>query len=502
MTLPNRFWWTGSLLFLLLTGCQSSTSHEQDAGTSSTDSLPSSPRFHPLDEVIGLSERWTGDLDGMIERRRIRALVPYSRTSYYIDGAERGGIAYEALSVFEKKFNEKLGNTLGQNYVRVVFIPVTRDRLLPALLEGYGDIAAAGLTITPQRRTVVDFTEPILTGAREVVVTGPAAQALIEMEDLPGTTVFLRRSSSFYEHLRIFNDSLRRAGRPAIRIESVSEYLEDEDILEMVNAGLLPLTIMDEFKARFWSQVFDSLTVRSDLATHTGSEIAWAVRPGSPRLKETLDGFIRENRKGTLLGNIIFNRYLKNTGYVTNAFSPEDRARFRATREYFIQYGAAYDLDWLILAALGYQESRLNQSVISSAGAVGVMQVRPETAADPNVGIPNVYDLEDNIHAGAKYLRFLIDRYFVHPEIDSLNAGLLALAAYNAGPKRIQDLRAEARRLGLDHNVWFNNVELIAAREIGRETVQYVSNIFKYYISYRSLNRYAELTGREMFEDD
>ena len=184
-----------------------------------------------------------------------------------------------------------------------------------------------------------------------------------------------------------------------------------------------------------------------------------------------------------------------------NAFSREDRARFKATRDYFIKYGQQYELDWLMLAAQGYQESRLNPNLVSPAGAVGIMQIKPSTARDPNVGINDVRPLENNIHAGAKYLRFLIDQYFVSPDIDSLNAGLFAMAAYNAGPQRIIRLQKEAADNGLDPTVWFDNVELLAARDIGRETVQYVSNIYKYYTSYRSLARYVEQTGKSPFED-
>jgi membrane-bound lytic murein transglycosylase MltF len=159
---------------------------------------------------------------------------------------------------------------------------------------------------------------------------------------------------------------------------------------------------------------------------------------------------------------------------------------------YFREYGERYDLDWLLLAAQGYQESRLNQDLRSPAGAVGVMQLLPSTAADPNVGIPNIEDLENNIHAGAKYLAFLRDRYFSDEAIDSLNQQLLSLAAYNAGPARVARLRREAADEGLDPNVWFRNVELIAARRIGRETVRYVNNIFKYYVAYSRVEEHQQ----------
>lgn len=467
-----------------------------DPALAVSDTLFSQQPFDPLDEVIGLDEKWTGDLDGMIERRRIRALVPYSQSVYYIDGPTRRGIAYEAMVHFEKELNKQLEDRLDGNRVRVIFIPVTRDKLLPALLEGYGDIIPANIMVTEQRRALADFSVPTFSGAREVVVSGPAAPPLSDPGDLCGKTISIRASSSFFEHILILNDSLKRAGKDSIRIQTVEEHFEDEEILEMVNAGTYSMTVVDENLANLWTQILDSIRVHPELPIHSGGELAWAMRKNSPRLRETVDAFILENRKGTHLGNIIFNRYLKSADYVTNALSREELERFRECRDYFIEYGEKYQLDWLMLAAQGYQESKLDQSRRSPSGAIGVMQLRPSTASDPNVNIPHIKKLKNNIHAGAKYLRFLIDRYFVSPSIDSLNAGLFAMAAYNAGPARIQELRRLAEAGGLNPNVWFDNVEVIAAREIGRETVQYVSNIYKYYTSYRGLYRYMQETGK------
>ena len=137
---------------------------------------------------------------------------------------------------------------------------------------------------------------------------------------------------------------------------------------------------------------------------------------------------------------------------------------------------------------------------MSSAGAVGIMQLLPTTAADRNIAIPEVDILENNVHAGTKYMRFILDRYFSDQEIDPLNQHLFAFAAYNAGPRRVAMLRKEAADEGLDPNLWFDNVETIAARRIGRETVQYVSNIFKYYVTYRRFSDLEKLRSIEELE--
>ncbi|HEX7778236.1 MAG TPA: transglycosylase SLT domain-containing protein, partial [Vicinamibacterales bacterium] len=114
--------------------------------------------------------------------------------------------------------------------------------------------------------------------------------------------------------------------------------------------------------------------------------------------------------------------------------------------------------------------------------AIGVMQVMPATGKELNVG--DIKVLEPNIHAGVKYMRGMVDRYFAKEPMDDVNRLLFAFAAYNAGPGRVRQLRKEAAEDGLDPNVWFNNVERIASARIGRETVTYVSNIYKYYVTY------------------
>jgi len=168
---------------------------------------------------------------------------------------------------------------------------------------------------------------------------------------------------------------------------------------------------------------------------------------------------------------------------VRNPTSDEEIDRFRGLVKYFKQYAQEYDVDWLLMAAQGFQESGLDQNVKSPVGAVGVMQVMPATGKDLKVG--DISQLEPNIHAGVKYIRWVIDEYYKDEPMDNLNKGLFAFASYNAGPGRIRQLRNEAAKRGLDPNVWFGNVEQIASERIGRETVTYVANIYKYYIAYR-----------------
>lgn len=438
----------------------------------------------PLPQTrIAFMQPWTGDLDGMEERRVVRVLTVYGAGRYYLEDGQELGLIAEIMGMFEDYLNESMNRKHMRVYV--VIIPVARDQLIPALLAGRGDIIAAGLTITEERQQQVDFTTPTSKPIKEVLVTGPSAPPLEKIEDLAGQTVHVRLSSSYRTSLEALNTRLIEKGLAPVQIEPISELLEDDDLLEMVNGGLLPWAVVDDYKTHLWDGIFSSLKVRDDIVLREGERLGWAIRPDSPQLEAAANDFLKDHREGTLMGNVLRNRYIRDFDYAANALDGDDYQRFKDLVSLFETYGDDYDIEHLLAAAQGYQESRLDQSVRSAAGAVGVMQLLPTTSADPSVGIPDISTAEPNIHAGIKYLSFLRQRYFSDPEIDMLNQQLLALASYNAGPARVRSLRATAAAEGYDPNVWFDNVEVIAAREIGRETVQYVANIYKYYLGYR-----------------
>ncbi len=438
-----------------------------------------------------INQKWTGDFDKMAEGRSIRVLVPYSKTFYFLDGAAPKGATYDMLKLFEKHLNKKLKPK--HLKVHVLVIPTPRDRLIPGLAEGLGDIAAGNLTITDHRLKTVDFSDPILKEVNEILVTGPESPKVSTLSDLSNQTIHVRKSSSYYESLVRLNKQLSKEGKAPVKIVEANEYLEDEDLLEMVNAGLIPMIVIDSHKGEFWAHIFDNITLHPNIKFREKGKIAWAIRKNTPLLTTEINEFVKKNKKGTLHGNMIFKQYLKNTKYVENNLNPDDRKRFKTTIEIFKKYGDQYNFDWLMLTALAYQESTIDQDKRSPDGAVGVMQVLPTTAKDKNVNIPDIENIDPNIHAGTKYLRFMMDRYFNDPKIDSLNRGLLAFASYNAGPAKVSKLRKEAAEMGLDPNIWFRNVEVVAAKRIGRETVQYVSNIFKYYLAYRLIVDEEEL---------
>ena len=424
-----------------------------------------------------------GDLDVMEKRRLVRIIVPFSKTIYFIDRGRQLGTAVEFGTALEKELNA--GRKKEIEKIRVAFVPMARGRLLTALEEGLGDIVMGNLTITEARLAKVDFTDPLFNEAKEVLVTGPSAPAIANLDDLSGREVRVRTSSSYHEHLVALSDGFVKAGRAPITIKEMDDNLEDEDILEMVNAGLLPWAVVDRYKGSIWATVFTDIKMRDDIVVSDHGQIAWAIRKDSPRLKTALDAFVKTHRVGTTFGNILKNTYYKSDKMLKRAYAPEDMERFQQLVEIFRKHGGTYSFDYLMLMAQGYQESQLDQSRRSPRGAVGIMQLLPSTAADKAVGIHGIdKDQNLNVEAGSKYLRYLIDTYLDDPAVTPRNRMLFAFAAYNAGPGNLHKFRAKAKDMGLDPNLWFGNVENAAAAIVGRETVQYVSNIYKYYVAY------------------
>jgi membrane-bound lytic murein transglycosylase MltF len=433
-----------------------------------------------------LSAESTADLDTMRRRGVIRVLVSFKKTEYFIVKGQQRGFEYELMEQYEAYLNK--GDKKGQLRFDVVYIPVPFDSLLSNLVKGRGDVAAAGLTITPQRQEKVAFTTPYVRNVSEVVVTRKGDESIRSLDDLSGRIVYVLSGSSYVQHLTELSEKFKKAGRPPVYVVESDPYLATEDILELVNAGIVEVTVADNHIARLWANVLPDLEVHEDIAVNTSGEIAWAVRKDNPKLRANLDDFLRAHRKGTKLGNVLFKRYYENTRWIQNPLSETSRRKLEQYHALFQKYSAEYSFDWLLIAALAYQESRLNPKKKSHRGAVGIMQIKPSTAKDKNVGIDNVYKLENNVHAGVKYLAFLRDRYFSSPDIEPGASVHLSLAAYNAGPARVRKMRERAKKMGLDPNVWFRNVEQAAQQMVGSETTRYVANIYKYYLAYTLLN--------------
>jgi len=415
-----------------------------------------------------------------VKNRIIRLGVTYNRTFYFEDNGVQRRIAYEMGKAFEGALNKTLKT--GNRKIHVVFVPLPRDLLGAALLSGKVDAAVAQVTVRPELETQVDFSNPTRSNVSEVVVTGPAGPKIQTADDLSRQEVYARKNSKYYASLAALNTRLVAAGKAPVSIQVTSENLEDDDLLEMVNAGLLPAMVVDDYLAALWKKVFTKITVHDTVKLRTGAHLAVAIRKNTPKLKAALNAFLSKYGLGTAMGNTIEKRYLVSTTYVKNAASDTERKKYQAMVDLFKTYSTQYDLDFLLMAAQGYQESQLDQNAKSPVGAIGAMRVMPATGKELNVGA--ITKLEPNIHAGVKYIRFMVDKYYKDEPMTKLDKGLFTFASYNAGPGKIRQLRKEAAKRGLDPNVRFGNVEQIASERIGRETVTYVSNIYKYDIAY------------------
>ncbi len=420
------------------------------------------------------------DLDRIVERGVLRVAVPHNPIAVAFEDGELTGIAVDRARELETHLKETLGAT-----VRVALLPLPRDRMIPFLIEGRVDMIDANLTVTGEREAFVAFTDPIRTGIDEIVVSGPAAPEIASLDDLAAVGLHLRRASSYWAHVEALNAARAAEGRTPIPVTAVDDALEDFDLLEMVEAGIVPAIVVDSHKAALWAPVLGSVTIHEDLAVNEDGAIAFALRHDAPKLREALNGFVGVVKTGTLLGNMLDTRYAAKAERLADLAGALARESFAEVSEIAERHAETYGFDPTMVLAQGFQESRLDQSKRSRAGAVGIMQILPSTAKDPNVAIPDIHEAGPNVEAGVKYLRFLRDRYFSDPGIAPLDRVLFSLAAYNAGPANIAKARARAEADGADPNVWFDNVEIAAARVISREPVIYTRNVFRYAVGFR-----------------
>lgn len=439
-----------------------------------------------LQDLVIRASPHKGDLDEMDQRRIVRALVTFNRASFFFDNGRPRGMTYDELADFEKFLNRKLHpkDTTGKEKINVVLIPTTFGKAAADLQNGNGDLIAAAVYITETRKKIFDFV-PLASSMHDVVVAGPDAPPLANLEDLSGKQVYLFKNSVSWENLTELNKKLSAAKKLTINLIAADGNLERDDLVEMAHVGLVQYTVTPSFTAQLWKNVFTDLKIYEDFPVTDKTDAGWAVRKDSPKLRAMLEEFASTHREGTAYFAQLANTYLKSGRFIKNNENAESVKRFNQMKGLFQKYASEYQFPWMLIAAGAYQESGLNQEAKSSVGAIGVMQVMPATAASSPVNIPDVTKVDPNIHAGVKLLKFIRDDYFKNDPMDPLNKTLMTLAAYNAGPGRIKQCRQLAADMGLNPNVWFKNVEYAVAKKVGAETVGYVSNIYKYYLGWK-----------------
>ncbi|HQR52213.1 MAG TPA: lytic transglycosylase F [Burkholderiales bacterium] len=410
----------------------------------------------------------------------LRVLVNYTRTNFFVSKHEPRGFEYEYLREFERFLNERVRRQ--KHPIRLEFVVTDLDRALPDLLEGRGDIAAASLTITPARQQKVDFSLPYLVDVDEIVVTNRKVSAPASLAALGGKRIVVVRGSSYAEHLQALARAQRAAGKAPVEVVEASSGIESEDILELVNAGVVDYTVVDSHRAKLWAQVLPMIAVHEKLAVNVGGNIAWAVRPESRELREALDAFIDQDGARSTLNRMIFDRYFRDTRWIEN---PEARPLLRrqaAVVEAIKKYSAAAGLDWRLVLAQALAASNLESGRRGADGAIGIMQVTPEMAA--KVGVTDIDRPERNIEAGVRYLASLRDEYARGDRGDAGSMDL-AVAAYRMGPRQVQTLQRYARDLGLDPARWERNVELVADLTLGDQRTHEVNEVYLYFEAFR-----------------
>jgi membrane-bound lytic murein transglycosylase MltF len=471
---------------------EATVSVTQAAAPASNQSSPTAQETD-ADKTRSLSlqaKQVSGDFDEILKarNRRIIVLVTYSRTLYFNDKGQERGLVAEMARDFERYINLKYKT--GARPITVVLAPVTREKLLPALTAGFGDIAAASLTVTPERLKLVDFVVPEGIGGttsakavNEVVVTGPKSPPIATVEDLAGKTVDVRKSTSYYESLVALNDRFKKEGKAEIKLKILPDAIQDEDMLEMVNVGLLGAIVSDDWLVHMWAPVLPKIKINEGAAVREQSDIGWAIRKSCPKLQAEISNFFEGFVKKHGLVRVRQAQYGRRIKALRDPTGTKEWERFEQTLKLFEKYGQQYNFDPLMLAAQGFQESRLDQNAKSHVGAIGIMQIMPATGEELKVG--DIHVTESNIHGGAKYMDKLMSRYFQDAKFSETDRTLFAFACYNAGPGSISRMRKEAAKRGLDQDQWFNNVELVTAEKIGVETTTYVRNIYKYYVGYK-----------------
>jgi len=397
----------------------------------------------------------TGDFDGMLQRRNIRMLVPYSRTLFYVERGKGRGLTADLARDFETYLNNKHAKALGGKRITISLIPTTRDKLLTDLTAGKGDISGGNLTATASRMKIADFVAPTEQDpALELLVSGPSAPAVATVDDLSGKKVNVRQASSYHESLMALNEKLSAANKAPVQIVTMPDALEDEDLLEMLNAGLFDFIVVDSWKAKLWAEVASQIKVRDDVVLRSGGTIGWAIRKQSPKLQAEIEGFYKTaSQQGLLQARLA--DYHKTLREIAQTYTGPASQRFAEALTMFRKYGKQYAFDPLMLADAGYQ--------------------------DPAAG----GDFEHNVQAATKYIDQIMSRDFADAKFSEVDRTMFTFASYKAGSDKIATMRKDAAKRGLDPNQWFNNVEQVTAEKLGLETTAYVRNILKYNTAYK-----------------
>lgn len=424
-------------------------------------------------------EEHSYDLPEMVKNKKIRVLTTYTFSNYFVYQGKAFGYEHSLMEEYKKFLNKGKRRV---DHVDFYYFPLPYDLLVSAMNNGYGDIVAANLSIIPERSLEVDFTDPYQWNIKEVLVTHTSIDGIQKIEDLSGRKVHVREDSSYHYSLNRLNEQLKEKKLDPVKIMTLPGLINTGEIIELLSSNVIDITVADSHLASIGEELLPDVKIHDRIVFNDNVRFGWMVRKNNPELKASLNQFIKTIKKGTLLGNIYFKRYFKENPWAREALKREDLGKFSKYAPLFKKYGEMYGIDWMLVEAQAFQESGLNPDVRSRAGAVGLMQLLPSTAK--YMGIKNIQTTENNVHAGVKYLKFLMDKYFPEEKYSPTERLRFALATYNAGPGNIQRSLRKTAALGYDTTKWFGNAEMGTMQQVGLEPVHYVRSINKYYLSF------------------
>ena len=423
------------------------------------------------------------DLEDIIKRGTLRAVVDNSSTSYYIYRGRRMGYEFEML----RDLSERLGVQLK------LVVTDDIDRAFELLAEGKTDIIAMNLEISEERRLYANFTDAT-NSISTVLVQRLEDEVMIDISQLEGKTVHLRQGSVYRERLEALRDSL------SLNFEIIEVSESSEDLVDKIVENEIDYTVVDNDIALVNATYYDNIDVSLEISEP--SEVGWAVRKTSPALLEEINLWIAEGKKSSFFA-ILYSKYFlnkKNSYFRSNsAFSSISGDRISVYDDIIKKGANELGWDWRLLAALVYKESRFETTAVSYAGAQGLLQLMPVTLE--RFGVTDANDPGESLMAGVRFLKYL-DKFWQERVPDSNERIRFILASYNVGHGHVEDAWRLALKFGKDTQRWSDvahYLERKSKREFyqdpvvksgyakGHVAVAYVREVLSLYESYRVL---------------
>lgn len=418
------------------------------------------------------------DLAEIRSSRTLRVLVNQSRNSSGEVQGQAIGVEYHRLRAFEQYLN---GHARDGQEINLKIIPKAKDQLLAALARGEGDLVAPGELLDINTAHQIVTSDPIISDVPLWLVGVKGERRFTRLEQLSGRTLALTTGSAAADAVSQVNQKLALHKQPPIKVEWVDPTLAVEDVLEMVQAGIFHLTIVEKPIAERWSKILPKLRFDKQVAITSPGDEFWFVRQDASILRASIDRFLKTYRTPADQ-DVAFQRIYRRLYQVRNPLARIDRQRLEKLRPVLQKHAGEQGMDWLNLAALAFKESALDPSARNSGGPTGLMQITPSAAQ--RVGVNNIETLDSNVQASARYLTMIRRKFFASPKLNERERMAFVLAAYNMGPERVQGMRTEAKRRGLNPNQWFFQVERIAMEQVGMSAVGYVNSVNKYYLAF------------------